>query len=431
MIGRVYRGRHTGGLLGYLYGPGRSNDHSDQHLVASWDGDPAGLEPPLGRRGRYRVGRLADLLEAPLDLLERDPGRFVWHCALRAAPGDRRLSDGEWRELAEDVMDGTGIAPRGDDGGCRWVAVRHDEDHVHLVAVLARQDGRGVRRSWDFRRLREACRRAEQRYGLEVTAAAERTAAPRATRGEVEKAARLGRPVPREELGRVVRAAAVATRHTEAFLAWLRRTGVLVRERRQDGELVGYAVGLAEHRTGEGLPVWYGGRRLAGDLTLARLAERWEQAGAAPPTPTGAARTAALEEATRAAWRATARLRAGRAGGDGVAHAAGDLLTAAAWVTEGRTGGPVARAADCYDRAARAPWTRVPPAGATGRQLRLVAGRVIALGGLEGETERQGAARLVTALGALALAVGEDQLGRQRVAQGAAARLAGQLLQSI
>jgi hypothetical protein len=431
VIGRVYRGSRTGGLLRYLYGPGRYDDHSDQHLVASWDGDPAWLEPPVGRRGRYRIGRLADLLEAPLGLLERDPGRFVWHCALRAAPGDRRLSDGEWRELAEDVMDRTGIAPRDDDGGCRWVAVRHDEDHIHLVVVLARQDGRGVRRSWDFRRLREACRRAEQRYGLEATAAADRTAAPRATRGEVEKAARLGRPVPRGELRRVVRAAAVATRDPEAFLAWLRRAGVLVRERRQDGELVGYAVGLAEHRTGKGLPVWYGGRRLAGDLTLARLTERWEEVGAAPATATGAARAAVLEEATRAAQRAAVRLRAGRAGGDGVAHAAGDLLTAAAWVSEGRAGGPVARAADCYDRAARAPWTPVPPADATGRQLRLVAARVMALGGLEGETEREGAARLVAALGALALAVGEDQLGRERVAQGAAARLAGQLLQGI
>jgi hypothetical protein len=431
VIGRVYRGRHTGGLLRYLYGPGRSNDHSDQHLVASWDGDPAGLEPPLGRRGRCRVGRLADLLDAPLDLLEREVGRFVWHCALRAAPGDRRLSDGEWRELAEDVMDRTGIAPRGDDGGCRWVAVRHGEDHVHLVAVLARQDGRGVRRSWDFRRLREACRWAEQRYGLDATAAADRTAVPRATRGEVEKATRLGRRVPREELRRMVRAAAVATRHPEEFLAWLRRAGVLVRERRRDGDLVGYAVGLAEDGTREGLPVWYGGRKLAGDLTLAKLTERWRQAGAAPPTPTAAARTAALEEAVRAAQRATARLRAGRAGGGGVAHAAGELLTATAWVGEGRAGGPVTRAADRYDRAARAPWTPVPLADASGRRLRLVAGRVIALGGLESQTERQGAAGLVAALAALALAVGEDQLGRQRVAQAAAARLAGQLLQSV
>jgi hypothetical protein len=173
--------------------------------------------------------------------------------------------------------------------------------------------------------------------------------------------------------------------------------------------------------------VW--GRKLAGDLTLTRLTERWEQAGAPPPTPTEAERTAALEEATRAAQRATARLRAGRAGGDGVAHAAGDLLTAAAWVTEGRAGGPIDRAASCFDRAARAPWTPVPLPDVTGRQLRLVAGRVIALGRLEGEIERQGPARLVAALGALALAVGEDQLGRERVAQATAARLAGQLLQ--
>jgi hypothetical protein len=202
------------------------------------------------------VGWLAELLEAPLDLLERDPGRFVWHCALRAAPGDRRLSDGEWRELVEDVMDGTGIAPRDDNGGCRWVAVRHGEDHLHVVAVLARQDGRGVRRPWDFRRPREACHRAEQRYGLEATAAADRTAAQRATRGEVEKAARLGRPVPRGAAsdGTGGRGGPPAPRGVPGLAAPGRGAG----ERRQDGELVGYAVALAENRTGEGLPVWYG-----------------------------------------------------------------------------------------------------------------------------------------------------------------------------
>ncbi len=37
MIGRVYRGGDVGGLLRYLYGPGRHNEHENPHLVAAWD----------------------------------------------------------------------------------------------------------------------------------------------------------------------------------------------------------------------------------------------------------------------------------------------------------------------------------------------------------------------------------------------------------
>src|SRR5665811_1687784 len=47
---------------------------------------------------------------------------------------DRYLSDGEWRDIAATYLDRIGLAPRGDDLGVRWVAVRHADDHVHVVA---------------------------------------------------------------------------------------------------------------------------------------------------------------------------------------------------------------------------------------------------------------------------------------------------------
>ncbi len=37
VIGRVYRGGDVGGLLRYLYGPGRHTEHEAPHLVAAWD----------------------------------------------------------------------------------------------------------------------------------------------------------------------------------------------------------------------------------------------------------------------------------------------------------------------------------------------------------------------------------------------------------
>jgi hypothetical protein len=55
-----------------------------------------------------------------------------------------------------------------------------------------------------------------------------------------------------------------------------RGAGVLVRERFSEhnpGETTGYAVALADSRahTAAGTPVWYGGGKLAADLTLPKL----------------------------------------------------------------------------------------------------------------------------------------------------------------
>ena len=49
MIGKVTRGRDVGGLLRYLFGRGRRNEHIRPHLVAGWD-EPAALEPAWSKR---------------------------------------------------------------------------------------------------------------------------------------------------------------------------------------------------------------------------------------------------------------------------------------------------------------------------------------------------------------------------------------------
>jgi len=138
VIGKVLRGTNAGGLLRYLYGPGRANEHTEPHLVAGFC-DPAELEPERlpGRSPDLR--RLAGLLAQPLAALAVPGGdKSVWHCSVRAAPEDRVLSDGEWAQVAAGVMHWTGLAPQGDDLGVRWVAVRHAGDHIHIVATLVR-----------------------------------------------------------------------------------------------------------------------------------------------------------------------------------------------------------------------------------------------------------------------------------------------------
>ncbi len=279
MIGKVLRGTNAGRLLYYLYGPGKANEHTDPHLIAGFS-DPAELEPER-RPGRSRdFRRLAGLLAQPLAALA-GPGhaRPGWHCAVRAAPEDRMLSDAEWAQVAAGVMDRTGLALAGDDLGVRWVAVRHAPDHVHLVATLARQDGTRPKVWNDFYQVREACQDAEARFALRSTAPADRTAARRPARAEAEQVVRRGwGEPPRVTLRREVCMAAAGARTEQEFFARLGDAGVLARKRYSTtnlGEVIGYAVGLPRHTVRDGGIVWYGGGKLAADLSLPKLRRRW------------------------------------------------------------------------------------------------------------------------------------------------------------
>jgi len=234
MIGKVSpRGSGVSGLLYYLFGPGRCEAHTDPHLIAGWR-HPAELEPSLRHDGRRDFRHLSGLLQQPHDALgERGFDRPVWHCSVRAAPGDRMLSDDEWAQLACAIMHRTGLAPYGqEDQAVRWVAVRHAADHIHLVAMLARQDGTRPRLWNDYYRIGEACRAAEHRFGLRRTAPRDRTAAHRPTRAESEKARRRGRgEPPRVTLRRTVATAAAASSSEREFFAHLDAAGVSVRKR--------------------------------------------------------------------------------------------------------------------------------------------------------------------------------------------------------
>ncbi len=233
MIGKVLRGHRPAGLIWYLYGPGRREEHTDPHIVAGWR-HPAELEPPLRPGGSRDFRRLNGLLQQPIAALSaRAPDRPVWHCVARAAPGDRMLSDEEWAHAATEIMHRTGLARRGEeDDAVRWVAVRHAGDHIHIVATLARQDGGRPRLSNDYYKVREACLAAEARFGLQRTAPADRTAASRPSRAESEKASRRGwAQAPRVVLLREVSTAAAAAAGEAEFLAGLREAGVLVRQR--------------------------------------------------------------------------------------------------------------------------------------------------------------------------------------------------------
>jgi hypothetical protein len=446
VIGKVTRGRSVFGLLRYLYGPGRRNEHTDPHLVAGWD-DPTTLEPSVVN-GRPEVRPLGRLLDQPLKaVIGSCDARPVWQCSLRTAPQDRVLSDAEWATVARDVVTRAGFTTGDvDAGGCRWVAVRHAADHIHLVVTLATEEGRPVWPRNDFYRVGEACRAAEERFELRRTAARDRTAGRAASYGESEKAARHGLREPaRVTLRRSVRTAAATATGIDDFLDRLRGAGLLVRERyseRTPGELTGYAVALPDPggRTADGAPVWYGGGRLAADLSLPKLRSRWDTERPAVPQRGGrsplsvAERQAVWQHAQRTAAAATADIRR-LAGTDSAAAAdaawaASDTLTAAARLVEGTRGGPLTRAADAYARAARQPWGRIPPPAPTGSALRGLARSLAPLGRARADETTQLLA-LVTALIALTEAVAELRRAQDRAAQAAAARAAAEQLRGL
>jgi hypothetical protein len=331
-------------------------------------------------------------------------------------------------------MHRTGFAPRGqDDDAVRWIAVRHGAHHIHIVAMLARQDGGKPRLSNERYRVREACRAAEERYGLRRTAPGDRTAARRPTRAENEKTRRRSwEEAPRVTLKRAVSTAAAGASSEQEFFTRLDHAGVLVRQRfstRNPGEVTGYAVALPGDTTRAGTPVWFGGGKLAPDLTLPKLRRRWEPARTTPGERfTPAERNAIWEHAARTAADASTQIRhlaaTDPAAAADAAWAASDTLHAAASALRSRV---LRQAADSYDRAARSPYARIPSPTPAGNNLRRAARLLSSAASVSGDPALA-QITLATRLAALAEDVADLREAQRHAAQAAAARQAAERL---
>lgn len=358
MIPKVHKqGSSTLGLLHYLYGPGKAEAHVDPHLVASHD-DTA---PDPGRDPTATRADLRDLLDQPLHLLEADqrPVKHVWHCSVRAAKGDRILTDTQWAQIARRIVAATGIAPEGDGAGCRWAAVRHADDHIHIIATLVREDGRRPDHHRSGKRAQAECRRIETDYGLTRVNSGDGTAAKHATSAERHKADRQGKAITtRDELRATVRTAAAHATSEADFFAKLASSHVLVNKRiAPSGDVIGLKVALADNSNKDGQPVWFAGGTLAKDLTWPKIRERITADDTAPDTPSRARPGRASER-----WRHTTRaLQAAHTSvhGDNPAFAQaqfaaiGDLLDILPTVTTGPTRIEIFTAAQHFERATR------------------------------------------------------------------------------
>jgi len=347
VITKMQRGTRTRGLVEYLFGPGRAEEHTNQRIVAAWDEAWQGITHPDG----VQRALLTAEVDAPVHKLPEaaKPAEHVYHVSISNHGQDRNLSDNEWATVARAVADKLGLSGTDTQPGARWFAVHHgaasgDRDHIHFVATLVREDGRGIYLNKDKLALREVAKEMTARFGLEVRTrepgagarglsrpelalsqdpvvavsqdpeqqrAADTVKAATNEAGEQQPdrtgAADAVEPVapvevPRRRLERTVRAAATAASTEAQWLARLGELGVAVEARwaRGGDRVLGYRVALADPPTEQARSkaVWFGGGTLAHDLTLPALragwtrdadpATTWRRAPTTAPAPTEA-----------------------------------------------------------------------------------------------------------------------------------------------
>ncbi|MEU6416013.1 relaxase/mobilization nuclease domain-containing protein [Streptomyces spiralis] len=437
MVPDISTGSRTYGLLAYLYGPGRRDEHTDPHLVAAWIPE---LAPDPGRDPTATLKQLSDRLDLPVLAVPKDrrPAQHVWHCPVRTAPGDRHLTDAEWAEVARRIVHAAGIAEEGDDKACRWIAVRHAGDHIHIVATLKRQDGRSPRRHQDGIRAQAECRKIEKEWGLQILNEGDGTAAQRPTSAERAKAERTGRAEPpRETLREHVRQALAGAADEDEFFRRIIEAGLrLDRRLAPSGDILGYKVALPGDRNRDGDPIWFPGSRLAPDLSLPRIRQRL---AAGPPDDEP---MSAEGPALRAPRPATARRNATRVAEEAVTVLAkdddatgaaqlvgvGELLDAVAQTASASTRNELAEAARAFERATR---SHVRAEHADHRALRCAARGIVRAGNALGKGEDGGTtAMLLSTMVLVTIAAIRWHSARGHAQQAASARQAAQHLRA-
>jgi len=308
MMPNITRGGSSAGLMVYLFGVGKSNEHTDQHVIT---GDAGLVREFLGAPldTDYALD-VANYLDEPMNTfgvtiatpVKRwdpesetnvtigDKPAHMWHCSLSLSADEGRLTDEQWSNIARDFMSEMGFdyddpmqAP------CRWVAVRHGEstagnDHVHIAVNLVREDGTRASVHNDFRRAQATANKLEHKYGLSVLASREEgLELPRGNKpAELDRVQGTGRATDRDELRRRLRAAAVASAGETDFIAHARDARVLMRPRYAKDDrshVVGYSAAVTPTVGADGIrpkPVWFAGSKLDSTLGLGQLRDRWQ-----------------------------------------------------------------------------------------------------------------------------------------------------------
>src|SRR5664279_4241992 len=280
MISKALRGSDLAGLVRYLFGPGRAEEHSNQRVVGASDPTWTGTAQPDRETLRQLIAELHDPVTRHGDSTRAG---YVYHVVVAVPAEDGVLSDARWQRAAQRIAGKLGF-----DEQVQWVAINHGlsangNDHIHFVANLIRDaDGRAETLPFDRMRRREACVELEEEFGLTATSPAGLGESGSLSRREVEQL-RSGAVADVADLAQhrvatTVRAVAAGARSEPEFVERLRGEGLVVRARQEKGRagvITGYSV--AARGGGDSRLVWYGGGRLGKDLRLPALRTRWGQ----------------------------------------------------------------------------------------------------------------------------------------------------------
>ena len=300
MMPNIVQGGNTGGLMRYLVGPGRANEHVRPHLVAGsgsimrkW-GDweelseaQAGeiserIDQYMHETGTYPMGAHKQWNRETEEMETVGNSRtpcHVFHCSLSLSGDEGKLSEETWAKIAHDFMSEMGF----DDGAhapCQWVAVHHGAskgggDHIHIVANIVRENGTRWSPWQCFKHAQKACGELEHRYGLRIVEGREHGRGSRCDSARAQNGAKKRRMnmTERQQLEAKLRAAAMAATSEEEFVRIARANGVQLYGRISEEtpeKVVGYSAKL-RHSDSR----YMGGGKIARDLALPRLRQMW------------------------------------------------------------------------------------------------------------------------------------------------------------
>jgi hypothetical protein len=256
VIPNITRGGNMADLLGYLYGPGKANEHERPHMVAASQHEVT-LHKPLGEtltqsdvrpRTAYLEERRTlhekvvkrwlntngEVVAAPRNGRAAPAGvskrsAHVWHCSLSLAPGEG-LTDEQWGTVATRFAELMGFngadefkatlaahpkleeplrnlqawdarKERMNFAAVRWEADHHGLnaeglDHIHMAAEVVSDNGNVWEDVYDEQRAQAAAGIIEREFGLQLVDGHQHARGQQGyKKGELEHDKRMGREV--------------------------------------------------------------------------------------------------------------------------------------------------------------------------------------------------------------------------------------------
>ena len=129
MMPNITRGARMSGLMVYLAGPGRSDEHSEPHLVAgdaaimAWH-DDAELDSKTAQQIGWELDHPRRAFGTRVTTAVKDEDghnvgvkdAHVWHCSLSLRADEPELTDERWAHICEEFVAGMGFAdPTGEE----------------------------------------------------------------------------------------------------------------------------------------------------------------------------------------------------------------------------------------------------------------------------------------------------------------------------